>query len=86
MVTSRMLTPQEFADQLNIDVDKVRGWGRSGKLPSVDLSDGGSRPTYRIDERDAEAFLKKCNAAPNPAAKARSTRAKRTRRTFKKFI
>lgn len=82
-----MLTPQQLADRLSVDVDKVRGWCRSGELPAIDVSDKGSRrPQYRIDERDIEAFVKRRNAAPTPVAKATSTRAKRKRRTFKQFV
>jgi excisionase family DNA binding protein len=48
------LTVEQVAERLQVHIETVRRWIRSGDLPSVRL---GRRAGYRIKAADLEAFL-----------------------------
>lgn len=51
-----MLTVQQVADRLQVNIETVRRWLRRGELAGVDM---GHRIGYRVRERDLEAFIEK---------------------------
>jgi hypothetical protein len=75
---TRYLTPPQLARQLAIDAAKVIGWIRAGELRAINIATTlAGRPRYRIDPRDADAFLARRAAAatsPPPAARSRRRR------------
>lgn len=66
----RYQTPPMVARTLGVTVGKVLEWVRSGKLRAVNLSEGSSRPRWKISPSDLEAFLAtKSNQSQNPEPK-----------------
>ncbi|MHC4402141.1 MAG: helix-turn-helix domain-containing protein [Planctomycetota bacterium] len=57
------LTPPEIAQRLRVRRDTVYGWIRAGKLRAVNVSEG-TRPNWRVDERDLERFLESRTTTP----------------------
>jgi len=49
---TRLLTPEEAADRLNVSPMTVRKWLRSGKLRGVKVS-----VLWRVRESDLDAFI-----------------------------
>lgn len=61
-----MLTPPEVARRLGVNPDKVRAWIAAGELRAVNVAQrhGLSRPRWRVDETDLEAFKSRRLAEP----------------------
>lgn len=53
MDTTMLLTAEEVAEQLRVNVNTVRRYIRSGRLPAIRLGKG-----YRVRAEDLEAFLR----------------------------
>ena len=70
---ARMLTPPQVARRLAVKVDRVRRWITAGQLRGINLGDG-SRPRWRIDPADLEAFLARRTASPAPRQAPRRRR------------
>jgi len=51
----KLLTIKQTADILNVHVETLRRWGKSGKLKAIRVNKRGDR---RYDPRDIEAILK----------------------------
>lgn len=49
-------TPREIAEQLGVNVDRVRGWIHAGELEAVNVADG-VRPRWRISTGAYKTFL-----------------------------
>lgn len=65
--TPRMLTPPQIAARLAVKPAKVIFWIRSGELKAVDVANRGcTRPRYRVDPDELEAFLLRRSAGPAP--------------------
>lgn len=54
MPKDKLLTVEEVADQLGVNLDTVRRWIRNKELEAIDL---GGRAGYRITEADLERFI-----------------------------
>lgn len=50
----KLLTLEQVADQLSVNVETVRRWVRSGELQVIDL---GGRAGYRVTESTLEKFI-----------------------------
>ena len=51
------LKPKEYAKDLGVSVNKVRGWIDGGELNAINVGDA-VRPQFRIRQADVEAFEK----------------------------
>ncbi len=51
----KLLTIRQAAEVLNVHVETLRRWGKSGKLKAIIVNERGDR---RYDPRDIEAILK----------------------------
>ncbi len=51
----KLLTIKQAAEILNVHVETLRRWGKSGKLKAVRVNKRGDR---RYDPKDIEAILK----------------------------
>lgn len=51
----RLLTVPQAADYLQVSIDTIRRWCRTGALRCIAL---GDRAGYRIRQEDLDAFLK----------------------------
>lgn len=60
------LAPPEIAKQLRVSPEKVLGWIRRGELKAVNVSNGHSRPRYRVSQESLDAFLKYREVYPPP--------------------
>lgn len=60
---SRYLIPREIATRLRVSPEKVLGWIRRGELCAINVSNA-TRPRYRIDKDDLEAFLRRREVQP----------------------
>ncbi len=49
-----MLTVQQVADELQVNIETVRRWLRKGELHGVDM---GHRIGYRVRRSDLNAFI-----------------------------
>jgi excisionase family DNA binding protein len=54
MTDERLLTPEQVAEKLQVAVQTIYTWMRSGYLPSVKMG-----RLWRIDPDDLEKFLEK---------------------------
>ena len=54
MAKGRLMTVEEVAEQLGVNLDTVRRWIRNKELEAIDL---GGRAGYRITESDLEKFI-----------------------------
>jgi excisionase family DNA binding protein len=54
MAKERLMTVEEVAEQLGVNLDTVRRWIRNKELEAIDL---GGRAGYRITESDLERFI-----------------------------
>lgn len=52
----KLLTIRQAAEIINVHVETLRRWDKSGKLKAIIVNERGDR---RYDPRDIEAFLKK---------------------------
>ena len=71
------ISPCALAKRWGVSPDKVYAFIRSGELPAVNLSTvaGVSRPRWKIDEKDIEAFEQRRMAKPpEPTPKRRHRR------------
>jgi excisionase family DNA binding protein len=74
-----MLTTNDAAKRLNVSAEHVRKLCRAGILKSYDVSIRDGRATYRIDERELEAYAKRrCVVATAHDERVRRWRADRT--------
>lgn len=64
---TKWLTVQQIAERLQVDVQTVRRWLRSGDLRGVRLSD---RAGWRVHPDDLEAFLRERGWQPAEEGKA----------------
>jgi excisionase family DNA binding protein len=55
MAQDRLLTLDEVAERLNVNVETVRRWIRNGEITFIDL---GGRAGYRVSESALEKFLR----------------------------
>lgn len=68
------LTPPDIARRLRVRRDKVLGWIRSGELRAADVSQHrGSRPRWRVHQRDLGDFLDR-RVARSPVKTSARTR------------
>ena len=51
----KLLTIRQAAEILNVHVETLRRWGKSGELKAIVVNERGDR---RYDPRDIEFFLK----------------------------
>lgn len=51
----KLLTIRQAAEILNVHVETLRRWDKSGKLKAIIVNERGDR---RYDPRDIESFLK----------------------------
>ena len=56
MATENWLTVEEIATRLQVHIETVRRWIRSGELPGLSL---GRRAGYRVKEADLDRFLER---------------------------
>lgn len=61
-MTDNYLTPGQAAQRLQLNVETIHRWLRSGKLPGTPIS----RKVWRIEEQDLHRFMKEQNAADRP--------------------
>lgn len=54
----KLLTIRQAAEVLNVHVETLRRWDKSGKLKAIKVNDRGDR---RFDPKDIEAILKTKN-------------------------
>jgi len=66
-------TPPTIARMLGCKPERVIGWIRAGALAAVNLSDGASRPRFRIAPSALEVFLASRRVQP-PVRTARRRR------------
>jgi excisionase family DNA binding protein len=52
-----LLTPDDVAKILQIDVDTVRRYLKTGILKGMRFGAGTKRPRWRVKEKDLEEFL-----------------------------
>lgn len=69
-MSGKYLTPLQIAERMNVQVVKVRGWIKSGRLPAVNVS-AGKRAEYRILESALIDFEKSLLVVKSPAATAK---------------
>lgn len=70
--TRRMLTPPQIAARLAVKSAKVIRWIVAGELVGINVANTGcTRPRWRVDPADLEAFLRRRSAVPTPTAKRR---------------
>lgn len=55
----RTITPPILAHLLEVKVDTVMAWIRSGNLPALNIGTTGKRASYRIFRKDAVLFLQR---------------------------
>ena len=58
------LTPPEIARLLRVSPEKVLGWIRRAELKAVNVSNGFSRPRYRVSRESLEEFLQTREVPP----------------------
>lgn len=56
MSQDKLLTVEEVAERLSVNVDTVRRWIRNKELTAIEL---GRRAGYRITQTDLEEFINK---------------------------
>ena len=56
MSEERLLTVEQVAERLQVHIETVRRWLRSGELEGRDL---GHRVGYRVRESDLEEFIER---------------------------
>jgi excisionase family DNA binding protein len=61
---TKLLTPAEVAERLNICRATVYARIRAGELPALTLAQFTSRPVYRIDEHELERWLNDARVQP----------------------
>ena len=66
------LTPPQVARQLGVDAATVIGWIRAGQLKASNVGKGGSRPRYRIQQKELDAFMKSREPQAAASTKRRS--------------
>jgi hypothetical protein len=68
----KWLTPPAIGRRLAVKASRVRRWIVTGQLRAANLGDG-SRPRWRIDPADLEAFLarRSPSLAPSPIRRQR---------------
>ena len=66
----RYLIPREIAIRLRVSPEKVLGWIRRGELCAINVSNA-TRPRYRINPDDLEAFLRRREVQPPPPRQRR---------------
>ncbi len=74
-MTHVYLTPPEAAAELRCRESKILGWIRSGRLPSINLSEG-LRPRYRISRAALDTFLAALAVVPESRPVRRQRREK----------
>ena len=62
MAKEQMLTVEEVAEQLGVNLDTVRRWIRNKELAAIDL---GGRAGYRITESDLQRFINERRSTPS---------------------
>jgi len=62
------LKPKEYAKDLGVSVNKVRGWIDGGELNALNVGDK-LKPIYRLRQSDVDAFEK--SRSTNPAKQAK---------------
>ena len=83
MKSTEWYTPPQVAKMLHISREKVLTVIRSGELVAADLaSTGSSRPRYRVDQRDLDAFLMRRQVNVTPKVKRRRKRDPQVREYF----
>lgn len=53
----KLLTPDDVAKILQIDVDTVRRYLKTGILKGIRFGAGVKRPRWRVKEKDLEDFI-----------------------------
>lgn len=61
MAKDKLLTLEEVAEQLSVNVETVRRWIRSGDLEAIDL---GGRAGYRVSESALDQFIRNRRIQP----------------------
>jgi excisionase family DNA binding protein len=54
MASTKWITTSEVASKLNIHIETVRRWIRTGELPAVNI---GGKGGYRMKKTDLDKFL-----------------------------
>lgn len=62
MATDKLLTLDEVAEQLSVNVETVRRWVRNGELEAIDL---GGRAGYRVAISALEKFIRDRKIKPS---------------------
>jgi excisionase family DNA binding protein len=61
---TKLLTPAEVAERLNVCRATVYAKIRTGSLPALTLAQFTERPVYRIDEAELERWLYDAHVQP----------------------
>ncbi len=62
---SDYLTPNEVAQRLRVNGNKVRGWIAAGRLEAANIAQGErGKPRYRVTQAALDAFLKSRSNRP----------------------
>lgn len=70
----KKFSPRQIADAYGVHPDKVTGWIRSGELRAMNVSNrtGGTKPRYRVDQKDLDDFERRRSVLPaTPTPKRR---------------
>lgn len=73
-VTTKLLTPQEIAERLQVTSEQVRSLIRSGRLVAINVGTGSKRPCYRITHRAFDDFLERKSGSAQPTNRRRPRR------------
>lgn len=76
---NRSLTVNDVAQRLTVTADHVRALITGGRIRAMNVS-AGTRPLYRIDPEDLEAYIDSRKAEAAAPAAARGNRTKRPSR------
>ncbi|NOY41574.1 MAG: helix-turn-helix domain-containing protein [Planctomycetes bacterium] len=74
----KTFTPNEVAEILAVDPDKVRLWIRNGELRGFDVGQNpnSKKPRYRVSEKSLEAFQEQRSIVPITSRPRRRQRKK----------
>ncbi len=67
-------TPPQIAEQLGVNVDRVRGWIYAGELEAVNVADSPKRPRWRISQDAYDEFLTSRTAVQKRATPKRRSK------------
>ena len=66
------MTPKQVADQIGFDVETIRRWRASGKIPGFVNFGTDDRPRWKISQDDLDAFVASRPGSTIPIDRAKS--------------